>query len=154
MKGKKVIINKDWLYEKYITEKMSTYRIAGKYGYDQGTIYNWLKRYGIKTRNKSEANRREYKPRTKKQRKITHRGYILSHEPMHPVADRYGYIYEHRLIMEKTLGRYLLPNEVVHHENGILSDNRIENLRLFNSSGEHLVYHAERKKDEVSVFVS
>lgn len=65
-------------------------------------------------------------------------GYILVKAPLdHPYKNKNGYIREHRLLMEKHLGRYLDPAEVIHHINGVKSDNRIENLQLYGSHSEH-----------------
>lgn len=64
-------------------------------------------------------------------RHISKDGYIYVYYKSHPHADKEGRVYEHRLIMEKKLGRYLFPSENVHHKNGIRDDNRIENLELW-----------------------
>ncbi len=58
--------------------------------------------------------------------------------------------YEHRLIMEKYLGRELEPSEHIHHKNHDRTDNRLENLEIVNAS-EHARHHMAPRAKEMSV---
>jgi len=73
-------------------------------------------------------------------------GYIAVLIPEHPLANCDGCVAEHRLVMEKKLGRYLLPKEEIHHINAIRDDNRIENLILFANRAEHIKFHREEEQ--------
>ncbi len=72
-------------------------------------------------------------------------GYVFIYQPKHPFAMRKGYVLEHRLVMEKHIGRYLKPKEVVHHINGNPSDNRTKNLKLFKNDSKHKLYHPHKR---------
>ncbi|KKM60249.1 hypothetical protein LCGC14_1543760 [marine sediment metagenome] len=63
---------------------------------------------------------------------------ILPGDFFHPMATKHNYVFEHRLVVAKQVGRCLLPWEVVHHRNGIKDDNRLENLQLL-AHGRHHV---------------
>ena len=84
-------------------------------------------------------------PRWKGQRRRSD-GYIQIKKPEHPYACSEGYVMEHRLVMEKVLGRPITPHEVVHHMNHTRDDNRPENLMIFESIGPHTAYHAKLRK--------
>ncbi len=77
-------------------------------------------------------------PNWKGGRSVNHKGYIFIHSPNHPFANRERYVFEHRLVAEKELGRFLKDEEEVHHINKIKSDNRLENLMVFATQSAHL----------------
>lgn len=71
-------------------------------------------------------------------------GYVRVYCPSHPKANTWGYVYEHRLVAEGMIGRYLAKNEHVHHINGKRWDNRPENLEVLNASD-----HAKRTHSDI-----
>jgi hypothetical protein len=67
-------------------------------------------------------------------------GHILVKAASHPAA-RKGFVSEHRLVIERHVGRYLREEERVHHINMVEDDNRLENLFLCSSNSEHHKIH-------------
>ena len=62
-------------------------------------------------------------------------GYVMVRVPEHPRASANGgYVFEHIVVMEDIIGRLLVPDETVHHRNGMKSDNRPVNLELWTSN--------------------
>lgn len=62
-----------------------------------------------------------------------YQGYLKVLSRGHHRADRDGFVYEHILVMEKIVGRLILPKETIHHKNGVKDDNRPKNLELWSS---------------------
>lgn len=84
------------------------------------------------------ANRKE---------RVDRSGYWHVRKPEHPRASSQGYVAEQTLIMESHLGRYLEPDEVVHHINHVKKDNRIKNLELMKDSDHRSLHMSELNND-------
>lgn len=103
-----------------------------------------LRRRGVAIRPQGEAQSGHYNPSWKGGR--TRCGnYWYTYRPDHPAATIHGYVAEHRLAAEKTLGRLLTRKEVVHHIDGDPSNNDPGNLRVFASNADHLRYELTRR---------
>lgn len=75
-------------------------------------------------------------------------GYVLVKCPGHPYAENRGYVREHRLVMEKKLGRFLEPTEVVHHKDRNPANNDPDNLEVYLNNSEHfLAEHSVHQRD-------
>ena len=123
--------NRKWLENQYLKSR-SISQIANACGVALTTISRWLEFYKIRQIRKSKANRAGPRNSYWNGGRYVDRlnGYVHIYKPNHPFAKKRGYVLEHRLVMEKSLGRYLRKNEIVHHRNKVKTDNRIENLEL------------------------
>jgi len=113
------------LYKKGLT----VIEIAGKLGCDRATVYVHLRKGNIRLR-----------PRTRKRKVERWAGYVGVYRPDHPRATKEGYVYEHVIVAERKMKRRLKPNEVVHHVNGKVKDNRPTNLLVLDRA-EHMRLH-------------
>lgn len=101
------------------------------------------KDHRLKLSNKAKQRTGINSPHWNGGRTVHSSGYILIRCIQHPNS-RNGYIFEHRLIMEKKLNRLLNSSERIHHIDGNKKNNNISNLVLTNII-EHNHYHIRNK---------
>ncbi|MCJ7642872.1 MAG: HNH endonuclease [Candidatus Aminicenantes bacterium] len=93
---------------------------------------------------------REANPNWQGGRTVDNRfGYVLVLSPGHPRAhkgDPGGYVYEHVLVAEKKIGRFLTSEERVHHIDGNPKNNSPENIDVLPGDKEHAEIHNQRRK--------
>lgn len=81
-------------------------------------------------------------------------GRVLLRAIGHPYANSWGYVYRYRLVMEKKLGRYLRPDEIVHHKDGNFTNDRLSNLELCDSSLHSTIHNETRTRNKKGQFTS
>jgi hypothetical protein len=105
------------MYEANVDEN----KIAKVMGCNKTTLYRRMRKIGLS-------------PSRMPGNYLSQNGYLMVLIPNHPFANSRGYVRQHRVVMEHSIGRFLNLDEVVHHINAIKTDNRIENLRLMSKS--------------------
>jgi DNA-binding CsgD family transcriptional regulator len=119
--------------------KLSIDETARCFGVSIPTITRRMRKLGLKSR-KGRGSPMEKNFFWNGGRRTDRNRYVLLKIPTHPFATKSGYVREHRLVMEKVLGRYLTRKEVVHHIDSDKTNNDPSNLMLFASNAEHLLY--------------
>jgi endogenous inhibitor of DNA gyrase (YacG/DUF329 family) len=104
----------------------------------------------------AEGRRRNALDRTHNGRRVqmNQAGYIKVWEPENSGAHE-GWMLEHRVVMERHLGRLLSRTETVHHQNGVKDDNRLENLVVLSRAAHTAVTNketvAKRKRERAEL---
>lgn len=137
-------------WQEMYDEAQSVRELARRLGRDVAAVRYHLKRVGVATKRTGFKSPRTVPTPVGDQHYnwkggvITHSsGYVLEYAPWHPAAkSAKGYVLQHRLVMERSLGRYLTRHELVHHKNEVKTDNRLENLEIMNRSI-HMAHHKE-----------
>lgn len=161
MKHKQNYHNKEWLENQYIKQKKTSLKIAKECNCGKVTILRYLKKYNIPRRTRSESLKGKKYPQVTgnkhyrwKGRGIHSEGYVCIYNPNHPFHSIRKYVYEHRLVMEKKIGRYIKHEERIHHINEIKDDNRIENLYLCKNISDHAKLHKQLERVALELFRS
>lgn len=126
------------LRQLYVEDKLTMSQIGARLGCSKQSVRRQLNVAGLLLTNEEKAERRE--ERGNKSAHVSG-SYNRIKAPGHPAANADGYVVEHRLVMESAIGRYLKPEEEVHHVNMKKLDNRIENLLMIGSSRDHHRLH-------------
>jgi hypothetical protein len=133
---KRLDLDEDLLRHLIEDEKLTQRAVANHIGVHVATIERRCRQLGLSTQ-RTGPRAGHLHTGWKGGRRIV-KGYVHLYCPDHPHTTKKGYVAEHRLVMEQTLGRHLLPTEVVHHLNNDPQDNRPENLEVFPDNATHL----------------
>ena len=137
--------SKEWLYDAYWIKKMTLAEIAQPCNVVVSVIFDWMKKFNIRRRTKTESNilwhknkpglfAGENNPKWKGGKRITSQGYIQIYRPNHPRANARKTVLEHHLIWEEYWGQIVPDGYLIHHVDRNVKNNHITNLTLVTKS--------------------
>lgn len=121
---------------KHYAEHKSIIKASKAFGIGMATANRILKKNGIPRDGRFNTNNQNWAGG-----KCMSGGYVKIRDPLNVMRDARGYVWEHRLVMAKHIGRPLHRTEVVHHIDENKLNNDISNLMLFSSQAEHIRHH-------------
>ena len=139
VEGSRRTLDPDQLRELIEVRAWTHARIAAELGCSRSCVERTAAALGLRTARTGPRAGAGHHQKWESGRMLDKHGYVRVFAPLHPRASSsVGYVFEHRLVMEVVLGRYLLPGEVVDHEDDHPQHNWPGNLRLFASNADHL----------------
>lgn len=160
-KGIKIKWDKEQLKKLYWDKGLFQYEIAERLKVTRGAVGAAMIKLRIPRRRKGEALHLAYatgraqapkrkgaeSPHWRGGRRLV-KGYVYIYNPSHPKATKQGLIAEHILIWEKTNKIPLPKGYIIHHLNGIRTDNHPKNLIAMPRKGHnrYLVLKAVQKR--------
>ena len=120
---------------------LSTIKISKYLGFYKQVILHALERNGIKRRENNHVRASGVNNGRWAGGIRTIKGYKHAYRPQHHLSRKDGWCAIHRINAEKKIGREISKEEVVHHIDGNIKNNSLENLQVYKNNGEHLSKH-------------
>lgn len=139
-------ITTEELRDLYIDKQLPLIFISEQLKTSHKTIRRLLQDYQIPIRTKSEVMKISAPKRLRDKNghgrnwrggKRYPNGYVAVWQPDHYRTNKQGYVYEHILVWEKAHKQQVPKGWLIHHLNGIKTDNRPENLEAMPNSEHH-----------------
>jgi hypothetical protein len=131
-----VWIQRKPMLEEYCKQGLTIKEMSRRFRCNRRHVLEAIRKYGLQK--PVHTNRGSNNPAWRGGEVITKTGYVKVYAPEHPHRDRHNKVWKHRLVMEQKVGRYLEPQEVVHHIDGNGMNNHPDNLELFANNADHL----------------
>lgn len=114
--------------------------VAKRFGTSIPTVFKRIRKY-VKMR-KSPIGNTGDKHSMWRGGKSLKKGYWTVHMPEHPRASSNKRVFEHIVIMENHVGRYIKKGEMIHHIDFDRGNNNLKNLYLCKNPSDHAQCHA------------